>query len=121
MNKETLKELRAMLEAKKSNLEEELSSFAEKDDNVPGNWESDYPSTPEGGLEEEADEVEEYTNRVQIEYSLETQLVHVNEALSRIEKGEYGKCENCQKDINENRLRAYPEAKKCSDCNEAPA
>ena len=122
MNKNTLKELKSALEAKKHNLEEELSSFAKKqDDNVDGNWESEYPSTPEGGLEEEADEVEEYSNRILVEYSLETQLKDVDEALERIEKGDYGKCSNCETEINEKRLEAYPEAKTCSNCNKNSA
>jgi RNA polymerase-binding transcription factor DksA/predicted small secreted protein len=33
-----------------------------------------------------------------------------------LEKGTYGKCSNCQKEIPLERLRAYPQAAACLDC-----
>jgi DnaK suppressor protein len=43
-------------------------------------------------------------------------LHEVTEALKRIEEGVYGKCVSCGKDIEEKRLVAIPEAKKCIAC-----
>lgn len=46
-------------------------------------------------------------------------LHEVTEALKRIEEGVYGKCVVCGKDIEEKRLLAIPEAKKCISCKSA--
>lgn len=42
----------------------------------------------------------------------------VNEALARIESGEYGICAQCEESINERRLNAIPWAKYCIRCQE---
>jgi DnaK suppressor protein len=47
---------------------------------------------------------------------MELRLVDVNSALEKIKKGTYGKCENCGKDIDIERLKVYPEAKFCVKC-----
>ena len=41
---------------------------------------------------------------------------NVKKALSKLSKGEYGKCEKCGVDIDPARLKAYPEATYCSEC-----
>ncbi len=43
-------------------------------------------------------------------------LYHLNQALERIDKGEYGKCENCGKLISDDRLSAVPHARFCIAC-----
>ena len=43
-------------------------------------------------------------------------LYNIEEALSRIEDGSYGICENCGEDIAEGRLEAIPEATRCVSC-----
>jgi len=43
-------------------------------------------------------------------------LYEIDEALYRIEKGEYGLCEVCHNKINEERLQAMPYARTCIDC-----
>ena len=42
----------------------------------------------------------------------------IDRALGRIENGEYGKCVNCGKTIQKNRLTAVPWARHCIDCQE---
>ena len=52
------------------------------------------------------------------------ELNQVNEALARLERGEYGLCESCGNPIGEARLEALPYATLCIDCaeqSEAPA
>ncbi len=68
------------------------------------------------GEDENALEIEEYSDNLAIENTLEKQLKEVNQALDRINQGVYGKCENCGKNISLDRLRAYPSAKKCTAC-----
>ena len=68
------------------------------------------------GEDENASEVEEYTDNLALESTLEKQLKDVSAALEKIESGNYGKCENCGSDIPIERLKAYPGAKKCLNC-----
>lgn len=46
-------------------------------------------------------------------------LHHLNEALSRIENGSYGKCRTCGCQIDKNRLEAVPHATQCIKCKNA--
>lgn len=46
------------------------------------------------------------------------QLMLINDALERIEDGEYGLCQNCEEEIVEKRLNAVPWAKYCLACQE---
>ena len=43
-------------------------------------------------------------------------LFHLNMALERIDKGEYGHCVTCEKEINPERLEAVPHARLCIEC-----
>jgi RNA polymerase-binding transcription factor DksA len=118
MMDETLRqELKNQLEEEKKQLESELGSFAKKDPDLKGDWDTKYPRVPEGNIEEAADEVEEYSTKLHVEFSLETKLKEVNAALDRIAKGTYGVCENCGNAIAPERLKASPEARLCSNCN----
>jgi DnaK suppressor protein len=42
----------------------------------------------------------------------------INEALSRLEKGNFGGCINCEKEIQTKRLEAVPWARHCIECQE---
>jgi DnaK suppressor protein len=46
------------------------------------------------------------------------QITLINEALERIEDGEYGLCQNCEKEITPKRLDAIPWARYCINCQE---
>lgn len=46
------------------------------------------------------------------------QLALIDEALLRIDDGEYGPCQNCQNPINPKRLAAIPWARYCLNCQE---
>lgn len=118
MNKELIEELKEKLESEKKSLTQELEKFAKKDDEPKGDWETKYPNRENGSMEEEADEVQEYDNSLSVEHSLELKLKDVNSALEKIDNGKYGICENCGKEIDEQRLKACPEAKTCLKCNE---
>jgi len=43
-------------------------------------------------------------------------LYHLNQALERIEAGDFGVCVGCGKDINPERLEAVPHARLCIEC-----
>ena len=46
-------------------------------------------------------------------------LNKINDALGRLEQGDYGYCFDCAEEIAEKRLRALPFAVRCKDCEEA--
>ncbi len=116
MKKEKIQELKIKMEKEKETLEEILGEFA-KESSTPGDWNTRFPDFKAGGtLDEEADEVEEYSSLLPIERTLEAKLQNINLALDKIKNNTYGKCEDCGKEINEERLELIPEARKCSDC-----
>lgn len=107
-------EIKNSLLEKKGQLEDELGRLA-KPTSTPGEYETNFNDI--GTSEDEnASEVEEYTDNLALENNLETQLKEINEALERIEAGTYGYCENCKQPIDIKRLKAYPAAKNCVQC-----
>ena len=119
MNQEFLSQRKADLEKKKRELEKDLKSFAEKPEGAKNNWQTNFPKMNNDD-EDRGDEVEEYENLLPVEYTLEDDLRDVSEALKRLEKGTYGKCENCNREISEERLIIFPEAKNCNTCSIKP-
>jgi RNA polymerase-binding transcription factor DksA len=118
MDKATLGKLKAKLLERKNKVEEELGSIAKKDDKVKGDYDTRYPDFGTSqSSDEEASEVAAYESTLPIEYALELRLADINKALQKIEKGEYGICENCQEPIDPKRLEIMPEAKLCLKCH----
>ncbi len=114
INQKIIEELKQQLLAQKSQLENELSRIGDPTD-TKGDYQTRFNEI--GPDEDEnASEVEEYTDNLALENTLEKQLREIEESLERIKLGTYGKCENCKKDISEERLRAYPAAKTCIEC-----
>ncbi len=60
----------------------------------------------------------QYETTIQFASTEGRYLYHIEEALSRIEDGTYGKCEACGHQIGLERLRALPYARLCIDCKE---
>ncbi len=117
MNKEELKKQKEKLEENRDKLREMLERFANEDKKPEGDWDTRFPKFDgEGDLEESADEVEEYSSLLPVEHSLEVKLKNIEEALERIKKDTYGKCQKCKKEIDKRRLKALPEAKTCISC-----
>ncbi|EKE19428.1 MAG: Transcriptional regulator, TraR/DksA family [uncultured bacterium] len=114
LDSKTRKELEEQLLSEKTRIEEELNRIA-KPTTASGDFSTNFN---EIGTDEDANasEVEEYTDNLALEATLEKQLKEILEALERISTGTYGKCENCDGEIPIERLRAYPAAKKCLNC-----
>ena len=122
MAKRTLDQIEKKLKEGKNAAEAELNKIAVPNKNVPGDWQSKFPygggDAGTSSLERQADEVEEYTNRLSLERNLETKLAAINAALAKIKNGNYGKCEKCGKQIPMARLEIFPEAPFCIDCQQ---
>src|SRR5882724_7562238 len=77
-----------------------------------------------GKMNEVLDAVE--SSEADIQEELEFALIQmksetlnkVNDALVRLEQGDYGYCYECGEEIGEKRLRALPFAVRCKDCEE---
>lgn len=109
-----LEELKNKLLEEKSRIESELSRFAAPT-GVPGDYETRFENIGTD-MDENASEVEGYTDNLALENTLEKRLKDTSDALDRIKKGTYGICENCNKEIDMKRLRAYPAARICIKC-----
>ena len=117
LDENKIRELKESLLQEKKSLEENLSKIANPVDTKKGDYEAEYNDLG-SDFEDNATEVDEYSSNISVETTLEVQLREVIEALEKIEKGEYGKCVNCGKEISGERLIVNPSAKTCSDCNE---
>jgi DnaK suppressor protein len=77
-----------------------------------------------GKLNEVLDAVE--SSEADIQEDLEFALIQmksetlnkINDALHRLDQGDYGYCYECGEEIGEKRLRALPFAVRCKDCEE---
>lgn len=116
MDKKIIEKLKEKLESGRDSLQKELKSFATEDKNLKHNWDAKYPNREDVDKDEAADDVQEYDNLLSLEHSLEVKLKDVNLALEKMENGQYGICEKCGKEIEEDRLKAVPEAKLCMKC-----
>jgi len=96
----------------KERVEKELQEVASKSDG------SYKPKFPQFGDKDEDNELEvsEFEENIDMEERLKKMLQDTDEALSRIKEGKYGYCENCHKEIDPARLKAYPAATTCLDC-----
>ena len=113
-----LKIYKTKLEEEKKLLEDELSTLGQVD--KTGDWEAtpedemnSQEVQDEGDMAERAEDYEERSIKLN---SLEIRLSDVNEALEKIEGDNYGICENCKKEIEEDRLEVNPAARTCKEC-----
>jgi len=111
MNIENLKQ---RLEEEKTKLESEMGGVGRRNPAVPGDWEA-VPSEigVEADLADQADVVMSRESNTAILADLEARYDTILGALKHIEKGTYGKCEVCGRDIEEARLAADPAATTC--------
>ncbi len=117
MKKELKEKLKRRLEKEKREIEKQLKKFAKKDIKLAGDWDTKFPKfNGETGLEIKAEEVEEYERLLPVEYTLELKLREIERALEKMEKGKYGICEKCGKEIEEEKLKANPATKFCLKC-----
>src|SRR5437764_719439 len=109
-------ELKQMLEERRRDIQAEVQGKM-RNVRAEGTW--------GGKLNEVLDAVESSEADIQddIEFALiqmksET-LNKINDALVRLEQGDYGNCFDCGEEIAEKRLRALPFAVRCKECEEA--
>ncbi|MCI0479069.1 TraR/DksA family transcriptional regulator [Candidatus Uhrbacteria bacterium] len=116
MEKERMDHFKERLIEDKARLEQELEAIGSKDPTQPSRFQADYPESGSNSDDDNAAEISEYADEISIEARLDAELRDVNKALGAIEKGSYGVCKYCNKDIDEKRLEARPASSSCIDC-----
>lgn len=108
-------ELKKKLLEEKKRLEENMAGIESSPKKPDREYQAAF-SEIERDEEANADEMEMYESNVATDETLKSELKKVEDALSAMEKGSYGLCLNCGKEIPLERLRAYPQAGSCLDC-----
>src|SRR5581483_862566 len=81
--------------------------------------ESEKPSTFGNDIDsgdEDTDEAEEFSNQLAIAHDLKNRLSEIDIALGKVQTGNYGMCENCGKQIEDEVLEISPESRFCKQC-----
>ena len=104
--------LRARLGMEKQRLTEELEQLQ----NSASTADERREGSPFGKREEEATETLELEKRLVLENRIRQELSGIEHALQKFEDGTYGKCDNCGKPIDPERLEALPQASLCLNC-----
>jgi DnaK suppressor protein len=109
-------ELKEMLDGRRRELQAEVQG---KMRNVreEGTWGGKLNEVLDAVESSEAD-IQEEIEFALIQMKSET-LNKINDAVGRLEQGDYGYCFDCGEEIAEKRLRALPFAVRCKDCEEA--
>lgn len=115
IDKKTLEELKSQLLKEKEELEKNIGRIARPVDKEEGDYETTFDDIG-NDRDDNATEVDQYSDNLSVETTLEKKLQDVIDALERMENGTYGICENCQKEISIERLKANPSAKTCISC-----
>lgn len=103
-----LQSLKEQLEKEAGELDVEVSRHSKA---------PDFGDDVEGeDMSEEADEAEETGNDLGITTSLKERIGEIEHALDKMNRNEYGKCENCGKEISLELLKVDPESRFCKEC-----
>jgi DnaK suppressor protein len=114
-NQERYDELRRMLEDRRREILNEVQS---KIKDVRSEGTASLNTGVVDAEETSVSDIQEDIELALIQMKAET-LTRVNEALERLNAGNYGRCNECGDEISPQRLRALPFAVRCKDCEEA--
>lgn len=115
LDQTTLQKIKADLLKERAKLETQLAQFSTKNVHNPDDYNAVFPQFGEKE-EDNATEVAQYSDNLTLERTLEAALRDVKKALGNLEKGVYGTCKYCKKEIDKRRLLARPTSSSCIDC-----
>jgi DnaK suppressor protein len=101
--------LKTMLEERRREIQEKLRSLRES---IPADA-PDVRDTEEQSVDDFVQEVDLALMQMKSET-----LKKIDQAMSRLEDGTYGRCQECEAEIAAARLKALPFAALCRDCQE---
>lgn len=116
LDSKTLEQLKQKLLSEKKRLEEDLLKFTKKSA-TPGEYDTKWEDYGDDE-DENAAEVAAYTDSLGLEHTFESELSDIDLALQRIEKGTFGLCTKCGKEIDLKRLLVRPQSALCTTCME---
>mgnify|MGYP001567906750 CR=1 FL=1 len=110
----SVKKIKELLTKHQQKVEEEIE-LLDQDDPVNSNEvaESSEPGT-------DSWVADTHTRTVAIKKNLQDLLSKIKRSLQSLSLGKYGKCENCGKKIEAERLSAMPVANLCISCSKLP-
>ena len=109
-------ELKQMLDGRRLEIEAEVQGRM-RGVRAEGAWGGKLTEVLDAVESSEAD-IQEDIEFALIQMKSET-LSKINDALARLDHGDYGNCFECGEEIAEKRLRALPFAVRCKNCEEA--
>src|SRR5438552_12463329 len=116
MTKAVLNEFRQNLERLRSRLNGDVSQLADEALRKAGGEASGNLSNMPIHMADLGTDNFEQEFTLSLLQNEEQALDEINAALDRIRKGAFGRCEECQKEIPRERLRALPYARHCVAC-----
>jgi DnaK suppressor protein len=109
-------ELKQKLLEEKARIEKTLSPTENGKKNTDKEYETKFPEI-DRDEESNADEMDMYENNLAADEAMKGELEKIEKALAAMTAGTYGFCSKCQKEIPIERLRVYPQADTCLDCD----
>jgi len=110
LDMETIKQIKKDLLKRKNDILAELNDISDRT-----NHKVKFPEYGDKA-DENAQEIDEYSTNLATDKVLEETLRDIDQSLERIEKGTYGVCKYCHKDIGKKRMLARPVASACIEC-----
>jgi RNA polymerase-binding protein DksA len=114
MTKSDLKAYRQVLESLRSRLRGDVTHLA--DEALAGGRDGSSPSAAPIHPAEQGTDAFEQEFTLSLLRNQEQALEEIAEALDRIERGNFGICEECEEPIAKARLQTLPYARHCVDC-----
>lgn len=115
MSQLDIKKIKKDLLAEKKRLEKEINKIACLSPGGQTKYQINYVELGDQ-KDENAAEATLLGKNISLESDLGGILKTVNKALEKIKKGNYGICEECQKEINPKRISVFPSATLCIKC-----
>jgi DnaK suppressor protein len=115
MNKRQQETLRKRLEARRAEIETDMSYMAAEMRSIGVDQDEENGSLG-NHIADDGSNVAEAERIVTVSEDLQQILVQVNGALERMNEGNYGVCQRCEKPIGAERLKAFPYVAYCIEC-----
>lgn len=115
LTKEEINQIKEELLKRKTQILDDLKDIVDTTDDGKTSQKVKFPEYGDKS-DENAQEIGEYTTNLATDRVLEGTLKDIDSTLDRIEKGTYGVCKYCEKDIPKKRMQARPVASACIEC-----
>lgn len=115
MEQAFIEQIKAKLQEEKAGLERDLADMGYSV-NERGEETLVYPESGGNSSDDNALEVTTLADEMSIVEKLKKDLQDTKKALEALEKGTYGTCKYCGKEIDQKRLLARPTSSSCIEC-----